>query len=59
MHQGLFFKKIVFFWDVTESLLGLSFSTLKVLQIVYDQKKSLKIQIWDTMQHINWYLQIE
>ena len=59
MHQGLFFKKIVFFWDVTESLLGLSFSTLKVLQIVYDQKKSLKIQIWDAMQHINWYLQIE
>ena len=59
MHQGLFFKKIVFFLDVTESLLGLSFSTLKVLQIVYDQKKSLKIQIWDAMQHINWYLQIE
>ena len=42
-----------------ESLLDFDFGTLKVLQIVYEQERSLKIQIWDTMQHINWYLQFE
>ena len=60
MHQRLFFKvKLVFVYDVTESLSGRDSGTLKVLQIVYEKKKSLKIQTLDTVQHINWYLQFE
>ena len=28
-------------------------------QIVYEQEKYLEIQIWDSLQHINWHLQFE
>ena len=43
MYQELFFKKKKFFYIVTESLSGIGFGTLKVLQIVNEQKKYLKI----------------
>ena len=54
-------KKLNFFvmWQNLFQDLVLAFRTLKVLQIAHEKKKSLKIQIWDTMQHINWYLQFE
>ena len=55
MHHGLLLK--YFFCDLTESPSGLGFGTLKALEIVYEQKKFFENKIWDTMQHINWYLQ--